>query len=380
MQQAVQSRIFEEIRRYCANGSTKLAEAELRYPASSYYDSEYLAAEKAMMRAYPQIAGHTNQLPNPGDFISHSDCDAPLLIIRQRDHSIKAFLNICPHRGASVCTAPSGNASGFTCPFHAWTFRNDGRLLSAPRDGFPTLDRTQHGLTEIPVEERHGLIWVVTTPGGTIDVAQHLGVFDAELASYGIADQQLDRVEVLDVDVNWKFVMDGFLEVYHFAKLHAGSIAPWFYGTHSPFEPQGLHGRLVGVRKSFDTISNRPFEEIDMMPHVAVNYQIFPNTVGVWQGDHFEFWTAYPGPTPDRCRVRIQAITPNHLSGEAFRARWDRNWKIMIETVQDEDWAISREIQPNLPYVRENGLIAGANEPGLQHFHRTLGEVVLHYQ
>lgn len=379
MDRATQLRIFDEIRGYCASGSTKLAEAEMRYAASTYYDSDYLAAEKAVLRAFPQIVGHADEMPDVGDFIAHADCGAPILVARQRDRSLKAFLNICTHRGANICIASSGNASSFSCPFHAWTFRNDGKLLAAPRDGFPTLDRSQFGLTEIAVEERHGLIWVVTKPGVPIDVAGHLGAFDAELASYGISDHVLDRSEVVEVDINWKFVMDGFLEVYHFAKLHAQSLAPWFYGTHSPFEANGINGRLVGVRKSFDTISDLPFEDIDLMPHIAVNYQIFPNTVGVWQGDHFEIWTAYPGTTPDKCRVRIQAITPKTLAGPQFRSRWDRNWRIMIETVQGEDWAVSRDIQKNLPFVHHRDLVAGANEPGLQHFHHTLDDMISNY-
>ena len=380
MDRSVQLRIFEEIRGYCATGSTKLVDAEMRYPAASYLDHAHLAAEKAMFRDFPQIVAHASELPNPGAFIARSDCGAPILVTRQRDGSVRAFLNICSHRGAYVCTDPAGNAMHFTCPFHAWTFRNDGHLLSVPRDGFPTLDKSVFGLTELAAEERHGMIWVVTNPDTTIDVARHLGEFDAELADYGIADQRLTRTEVIDVDINWKFVMDGFLEVYHFAKLHEKSIAPWFYGTHSPFDGSGLNGRLVGVRKSFDTIRDRPFEDVEMLPHVAVNYQIFPNTVGVWQGDHFEFWTAYPGLTPDRCRVRIQIITPPALTGPAFQQRWDRNWKIMIETIQDEDWAVSRTIQRNLPFAHQPDLIAGANEPGLQHFHRVLGEMTARYK
>jgi nitrite reductase/ring-hydroxylating ferredoxin subunit len=375
-----QLRIFEEIRSYCAAGSTKLAPAEMRYPAQSYYNADFMAAEKAMLCDMPQIVGHVDELPNPGDFISHADCGVPILVTRQRDLSVKAFLNICPHRGANVCSTPSGNAASFSCPFHGWTFRNDGKLLAAPRDGFPTLNREAFGLTEISVEERHGLIWVVTRPGGTIDVAAHLGNFDAELESFGMSDQVLQRAEVVDVDINWKFVIDGFIEVYHFARLHEKSIAPWFYGTHSPYDADGINGRLIGVRKSFDTIKNRPFDDIDLLPHIAVNYQIFPNTVGVWQGDHFEFWTAYPGATPDSCRVRIQSITPRALSGPEFRSRWERNWKIMIETVQNEDWAISRIIQKNLPFAHRQDLIAGANEPGLQHFHHTLVETVSGYR
>jgi len=376
VQRATQKRLFEEIKSYYRANSTKLAESEIRHPASAYFDPNYLERERKLLWRHPQIVGHAGDLAKAGDFIAHDDGGVPILVSRQSDGSLKAFQNICSHRGSRVCTEPAGNRTNFTCPYHAWTFRNDGRLLAAPRDAFPNLDRASAGLVELAVEQRHGLIWVVMTPGLGIDVAAHLGPLDEELASYGMGDFVLQRDDVLTPQINWKSVLDGFMEVYHFPKLHANSIAPWFYGTHSPFDKFGIHSRLVGVRKSFDMIADKPFDEIEMMPHVAVNYQIFPNTIIVWQGDHFEVWTSYPGTEAGSCIVRVQSIISKESAVPERQSRWDRNWKIMIETVVNEDWAMSHDVQRTLPFKSNKEIIFGANEPGLQHMHGMLDAAV----
>ena len=95
-----------------------------------------------------------------------------MLIVRQTDGTLKAFLNVCRHRGSRVTFEECGNKGSFTCPYHAWTYRSDGSLANITNaDDFGDVDRTAMGLTELPVEERHGLIWIGLTPATSIDVA-----------------------------------------------------------------------------------------------------------------------------------------------------------------------------------------------------------------
>ena len=297
--------------------------------------------------------------------------------MRQEDGSLEAFLNVCRHRAARVCGEATGNARTFTCPYHGWVYRSNGSLMAPPRTAFPSVDPAERGLFPIPVEERHGLVWVVATVGATIDVRAHLGAaLDEELSAYAMGDMELERDTVRREPLNWKFPLDGFLEVYHIPKLHPQSIAPWIHGKYSPFDVMGRHSRMIGVRKSFEKTRGQPFEEGEFLKHMAVNYQVFPNTIVVWQGDHFALWTSYPGATPDSCTVRIQSIVPKEMSGESFQKRWDRNWDIALGTVAAEDWVISREIQKTLPFVQDGRILFGRNAPGLQHFHSVLDEVI----
>lgn len=369
-------KIVRQVEELMDRGSTTLWETEGSQVASRYADPAWQAREWQVIRSNPVIVGHGSRIPKPGDFFTHDLAGVPVLVVRQDDGSVKAMLNVCTHRGARVVTKPEGNRRAFSCPYHAWSYRTDGALLGVPKpEAFPNIDKADHGLQPLPVEERHGFIWVVATPGARIDVAAHLGPIDAEIASYGAADMVMERQEVLRADMNWKFVVDGFFEVYHFATLHAKTIAPYFHGNYSPFEAFGLHGRMVGVRASFDKVRNQPKDAIadaDLIKHLAINYFIFPNTVLVWQGDHFESWTNFPGDRPDQCVAHAQSITTREAAQPEFEGKWERNWKVMISTVVEEDWAVSKTIQDSVHAMRGNRVVFGRNEPGLQHFHGQL--------
>jgi phenylpropionate dioxygenase-like ring-hydroxylating dioxygenase large terminal subunit len=372
MDRSLQDPLFKEIVGYMSGEGdrTRLADRELFHPTAAYTSDEIHEAERRMILTSPVIVGHASALSKPGDFISHSDCGVSIIVVRQNDDSIKAFVNACRHRGAKVCSGERGSARFFSCRYHAWTYGQDGALRRVPRDGFPDVDTADFGLVELPCETRHGLIWVIPTAGIEIDIAKYLGPVDEELAQYPLDRYVLERDELIEEGLNWKFILDGFLEVYHIPSLHHDSIAPWFHGRYSPFDRLGRHSRLVGVRKSFDQFKDKTLDEVgDIMKHVAVNYQIFPNTIVVWQGDHFEVWTSFPGATREDCKVRVMSLVTPEMSGEEYKKRWDNNWKVLIDTVNGEDWAVCHEIQDGLRYAKGDVLVFGRNEPGMQHFH-----------
>ncbi|MEC9345374.1 MAG: aromatic ring-hydroxylating dioxygenase subunit alpha [Pseudomonadota bacterium] len=373
MRRSELDRIVDEVRGYYETDSTCLWPTEMHYPSKTYVDPEHARREREVMQRFPIIVGHGSRIPGPGDFLTDDTTGKPLLIVRQDDGSVRAFLNICRHRGARLCDEASGRSRQFVCPYHAWTYRSDGSLRAIPRsEGFSGIEQGGSGLFEMPVEERHGLLWVVPVYGASIDVAAYLGPLDEEIASYGISDMVLERDELLTFDINWKYVIDGFCEVYHFARLHRNSIAPHVHGTHSPYEAFGRHGRMVVVRRTFDPIAARGADGMsreEVLSTLAMTYQLFPNSVIVWQGDHFECWTSYPGATPDKCTIRIQSITTPEQASDAMKPRWDRNWEIMIRTVVTEDWAVSRTIQDSIPSLPDGTIVFGRNEPGMQHFH-----------
>lgn len=379
MDRSLQEPLFKEITGYMSGSGerTRLAEHELRRSPRTYASREVHEAERRMILTKPLIVGHGSSLRDAGDFLTNTDCGVPILVVRQKHGNLRAFVNACRHRAARVCSAERGTAKVFSCPYHGWTYNQDGSLRRVPRDGFPNLDVDGLGLTELACEERHGLIWVVPTPGIGINVADHLGAIDDELGQYPLDDYVLERDAVLQEELNWKFVIDGFLEIYHIPFLHKHSIAGYFHGHSSPFDGFGRHGRLVGVKKSFDALLDTPFEEIDdLLRHVAVNYLIFPNAVIVWQQDHFEVWTSTPGATPRDCTVRIMSLVTPEMTSDEHRAQWDRNWQILLDTVKGEDWAISSQIQDTLPYLPDDSIILGRNEPGMQHFHTSVSAEV----
>ena len=216
MKRATLDKVLSEVGDYYENDGTKLAPAVAFHPATVYSDPTWLAKEREMIRRYPVIVGHSSKIKAPGDFFTDDSTGVPIIVVRQNDGSVRVLINICRHRGAKVCNQATGTRRLFVCPYHGWSYKSDGSLLKIPREeGFLDLDMQDHGLTALPAEERHGFIWVVAIPGATIDVAAHLGEMDAEIASYGTAEMVLERETVLAERLNWKFVLDGFLEVYH---------------------------------------------------------------------------------------------------------------------------------------------------------------------
>lgn len=370
MEVSVQKQLFEEICGYIRGNTTALADSAMPYPAKAYYDPDHHQRERRMLERFPLIAGNSAEVAKAGDYICGEILGTSYVIVRQKDGSLKAFRNVCSHRGSPVVTKCEGNASQFVCPYHAWSFNLDGSLRAIYRPGFPDVDRGGLGMPALGVAERHGLIWL-RLDGGEVDVETLLGGIDGELASFRLGEYALERREIFEAEINWKSVLDGFLETYHFAPLHSDSIGPYFYSNLSAYTKFGLNGRMVGIRKSFDTLLDSAFKEGEILTHIASNYQIFPNTVIVWQGDHFETWTSFPGETPDRCRVIFMMLVPEETR-EAHAKRWQRNMDIIKATVMNEDWRMSQDVQKVLPKIRNEEILFGANEPALQHFYGEL--------
>ena len=379
MKRATLNKVLSEVGDYYENDGTKLAPAVAFHPATVYSDPTWLAKEREMIRRYPVIVGHSSKIKAPGDFFTDDSTGVPIIVVRQNDGSVRVLINICRHRGAKVCNQATGTRRLFVCPYHGWSYKRDGSLLNIPREeGFLDLDMQDHGLTALPAEERHGFIWVVAIPGATIDVAAHLGEMDAEIASYGTAEMVLERETVLAERLNWKFVLDGFLEVYHLDCLHTKTVSPYFHSRYSTYDEFGINGRLIGIGKSFDAVraSASERETSELKKHFSINYLIFPNTILLWQGDHFECWTSFPGENPDQCSVHIQSVTPSAMVGSEFQNKWDKNWKFLIGTVVDEDWAVAKTVQKSFHAVPNSEVVFGRNEPGLQHFYGQLEKEV----
>ena len=190
-------------------------------------------ADRLFLRSWLYLA-HESQLESYGDFVTTFMGTDPVIVIRQRDGSVKAFLNSCPHRGASICRVDAGNAKTFVCPFHGWTFQPDGRLRSMPNESTAykgELDKSKWGLTEARVESYKGLVFGCFDP----DVPSLLDYL-ADMAWY--LDCVLDRreggtellggVHKMRLNGNWKLAAEQFCgDGYHTIMTHASVPGSW---------------------------------------------------------------------------------------------------------------------------------------------------------
>ncbi len=376
MKQVTQQDLFDRINTYLESGSDPMADRVMTQPSTRYVHADHFDREQStVFDRLPLVVGLSDRVRHPGQFFTDDLTGWPLLIVRGDDGILRGFHNSCGHRGARVESNASGCSSRFTCPYHAWSYDSAGTLISIPNaDGFADLDRGTRGLVEVPVEERHGFVWTRPTasPGDAVDVGPFLGDLDEELSDFGIDKYTHDRTDVLREPFNWKQVIDGFLETYHLRFLHRTTIGPYLTSNFALFDAFGPHGRMVGLRASFEAMRNGPVDQRDLLPHVAIIYQIFPNTVLVWQGDHFEAWTSFPAGNASAMAARASLLAPPGKNDTSYDAHWDKNWKVLMGTVMKEDFVVARAIHGNnLAGVRSHAVF-GRQEAALQHFHDQL--------
>jgi phenylpropionate dioxygenase-like ring-hydroxylating dioxygenase large terminal subunit len=320
----------------------------------------------------------SGELPAPGDFITNDWSGKPILLVRGDDGKVGAFLNVCRHRGTKVAQGCGRGQRTFVCPYHAWTYGRDGRLLGITENGrFGPLDRETHGLRRLPVAERDGLIWVLADPEGSIDVDGLLGGLAPEIAAYGLDRYAHFETRILRRRMNWKLVVDTFLEGYHIQVLHKKTVAPLLDGSTIDFKAYGRNLRMTLPRWSITALRDQPEAEWDVLKHSAIIYVLFPNVVLIWQGDHVETWHVYPaGDGADESVMHVSLYTPEPASSEKAREHWAKNMDLLMRTVEDEDFPLGEDIQRGFHSGAQDHITFGRNEPCLAHYHRSIKEAL----
>jgi len=357
--------------------TTDLADAMFRNRVAAYASRERAALERdRLFRERPIFMALSTRLPKPGDYLTEDVAGMPVLLARGVDGAVRAFANICRHRGAPVAQG-CGNARAFVCPYHGWTYDAAGRLLGVTdKTGFAGLDLADHGLVRLPAVERHGMMFVRPGPlrdgeAAAIDIDAELGLIGEDLAALRLDTHPLYSVDRVEPRINWKFAVDTFLEGYHIPHLHRKTIAPYFIGNVGTFDGAGLHGRMCVARTSIDTVRTLAETERNYRPHVIAIYQLFPNTIVIWQVDHIEIWRAFPArDDPGRCEVELSIYKPAETTRPD--AYWEKNRDIAIRTVLEEDFPLGERMQIGFESGATEEVVYGRNEPSLVHFHRSI--------
>ena len=208
-------------------------------PSEPYYHPDYHALEReAVFRNSWLVMGRVEEVARPGDFLVKDldVVDSSVLIARARDGTLRAFHNVCPHRGSILVQGKAGNTPAFTCRYHAWTFNLDGSVKAVPdRGGFYDLDLSTCGLAPIRLDEFAGFLFVNLAPdpqplraflGGMGDL-----LLKHDFSPYS-AFAEFDNV----LEANWKTAQDNFQETYHVATVHHRTAAAF---ATSPANPRG---------------------------------------------------------------------------------------------------------------------------------------------
>jgi Rieske 2Fe-2S family protein len=279
-----------------------------------YTSAEFFAAEQDhIFENMWFCAVRTGDIAEPGQFKNVQVGRESVLVVRGRDGVLRAFLNVCRHRGAALCTEPQGQVKRhLQCPYHAWTYALDGKLVAAPNMGALKnaegvgIDRVRYGLIPVALREWLGYGWVCLAdepPSFEIDVVgevtKRLGD-PAAIDHYGIDGLSVGHREIYDVAANWKLIVENFMECYHCATIHpelvevlpefaGGLAAQYFVGHGAEFGPQ-IDGFTVDGTAGFENLpgitpdQERRYYAITLKPTVFVN--LVP--------DHIIFHRMYP--------------------------------------------------------------------------------------
>jgi phenylpropionate dioxygenase-like ring-hydroxylating dioxygenase large terminal subunit len=359
-------------------GTTDQAPSMMELPVSAYLDADRFRTEfEAIFLRQPQALLLSVELPNPGDYVARTTMTKPLLVVRGKDGAVRVFLNVCRHRGAKVCPEGKGNAPRFACPYHNWTYDRQGRLVGVyGKDKFGAPDLAELGLTELESVERAGVIWATLTPGIAFSIEEWLGSALGELEKLELHDWYLYDQRVLR-GPGWKVAMDGYLEAYHHDSVHANTLSKHTIGNLLVHDVFGHHQILTMGRRNLGELLDKPESEWDAAAYIRRIHCIFPNfQLSGIRGGYCLVSQIQPGTTPEES-ITIQTILASKKpETEEEKADTEAFSAMALEAVKEEDYPIGFGIQAGLSSGANKAFRIGRNEPGIQHYHRTVEKLV----
>lgn len=311
-------------------------------PAWSFFSPEMLEAEKELLfRRHWQAVCHVNDVPKAGDYIAMDLVGERALIVRGEDGQVRAFHNLCRHRGSRVVGENHGHCrSAIICPFHGWVYNLDGTLRGASQPAtLPDLDPVKYGLKALEMDIWNGYVFVRFKPGPQPKVSEVMARFAPELAQYS-AEKFVPTGQgfyTVEVEANWKCVRDVDNEGYHVPMAHPGLHdlfgsnyydEPFVTGasrSFSNFREEG--GRLWSVKaykKVLPDVENltgahkRAWLYVGMFPNLVFSF--YPDSISFYQefpvenGKCIQRGAVYKHPDEDR-----QMRLARYLSGRIDR-------------------------------------------------------------
>lgn len=366
--------LAEKLFTHARENSTDMTEELFEYDLGIYSDPDLAIRERErIFERLPMMALHASQVAEPNSFATVRLNRTNALVTRQQDGSVKAFVNVCRHRGATLASEESGKRKLFTCPYHGWSYANDGTLkaITFPETfGAKPCDR--RNLVALPVEERHGFIWIVENPEADIDVASHLGEgMDQALAEYGLDAYHCYKTHTFHFPQNWKVMMDGLIDGYHVQFLHGKTISPYFYPNMLGLQQHGNHALWGNPRRRLEDILDEPPGQSPLDRYVIFGNLISPNSAMVLHPHHIEYWTVYQDPKDvGASYIQLRYLTPHKDHDERGHEILAKNWKIATDAIINEDVPVGNSIQDASGMPHTGTITLGRNEIVNQIFHR----------
>jgi choline monooxygenase len=258
-----------------------------REPVENYLEPTRFADELRLLRSLPSVFIPSATIPNPGDHVERVCFGTPLFAVRGNDGRARVFRNACRHRGMPLVEG-TGCSRALVCRYHGWTYRLDGSLAHVPHaNAFPDLNMSARGLVEVTSIEADGLIVIGALEP---DAAQSSLRTCAQDAMTALTDGSPWRSKLLPAErlvgsesvvrtINWKVLVEQFLEGYHIRSTHRETFYPLQYDDLTVVETFGPNSRITFPYRNIERLRNRPESMWTIKRRVTFVYQMFPNVM-----------------------------------------------------------------------------------------------------
>lgn len=345
--------------------TTDRSDRSWQEPVSHYRCPERFQAELELLRRATVPFCASASIAEPGAYVARSAAGTPLVAARGDDGKARVFRNACRHRGMPVAQG-SACSRAFRCRYHGWTYELDGRLRHVPhQEGFPGLDKSGSGLSEVSSVEQYGLIFVSQAAECQLEP-------EMESISNRICAQhrQFDSRE-RSLDANWKVFVETFLEGYHIKAAHKETFLPFGYDNTNVVEHFGRNSRVTFPFQRIEKQRALPAQERQILGNVTMVYHLFPNAVLVALSHHLNLLVIEPVAI-DRSVMHFYSLAHESVSDE--RARKDTEFVDQTGTAEDREIACA--IQRGLGSGANKHFSFGQFEGAISHFHANLAEAL----
>jgi carnitine monooxygenase subunit len=352
-------------------------------PGWLYFDPEFFEAEKrTFLRAAPQVVCHESEIREPGDWRTLEYLGESVIVIRGDDGSVRAFANVCRHRGSRLVDGNGGCAKVLTCPYHAWSYARDGSLVGVPhRDEYPGLKTEDLGLMPVALEDWRGFLFA-TLQSGAPSVAEMMGPYEQEVAPYRFEDLRvMGRVKIRPRALNWKTIADNYADGLHIPVGHPGLTR--LFGRNYRIEANTHVDRMEGdlVDGESANLSERAYQRL--LPRVEhlpeshrrkwLYYKLFPNVAFDIYPDQVDFMQFLPISATDTVIREISYALPDDR--REMKAARHLNWRIN-RRVNAEDTELITRVQLGMQSPSYSPGPLGTSEVCLRSFAQKLRRLI----
>ncbi|MCF2855954.1 aromatic ring-hydroxylating dioxygenase subunit alpha [Pseudoalteromonas sp. SMS1] len=353
-----------------ANVAQAPIEEAYSLPFAVYKDEDIhdLEMEKIFKNEWVFIVSE-QEINHTGDYFAFTLAGEPIVILRGQDGAVRALSNVCRHRGTMLLDEGFGNVEkNIVCPYHAWTYSDEGTFKGAPFTGNVNIDKQAHCLLQFHLESWHGMLFIhLGEPTNSLlnrleGIDDYIHHFELAKFEHGYRSDKLEHW-----DANWKLAMENAMESYHLFKVHKATLET-VTPTRQAFDIAGYAEWALTGGEMKDTSSSLTKWFRGSYPKVFDNYVLIsipPSFVGILTSESLSWIQVLPVDS-ERCIVRSAGISNVKVSTE------DKAEKAFVDAFFAEDKAICERVQRGMASTRARGGKLVTMEKVVVDFHQFL--------